>query len=99
MGRRYINPMPCLLLALFLLFPRVALVFLYFFTHFLERAYHSLLILVLGFIFVPLTALVYAFMINSNMPPEGINLLWLFIAVLVDLGFLGGGYRHQRSRN
>ncbi len=43
--------MPCLLLALFLLFPRVALVLLFFFTHFLERAYHSLLILVLGFIF------------------------------------------------
>ncbi len=91
--------MPCLLLALFLLFPRVALVLLYFFTHFLERAYHSLLILVLGFIFVPLTTLVYAFMVNSNIPPEGINLLWLFIAVLVDLGFLGGGYRHHRSRN
>jgi uncharacterized oligopeptide transporter (OPT) family protein len=90
--------MPCLLLALFLLFPRVALVLLYFFTTYLSRAYHSLLILILGFIFVPLTTLVYAFMINSNMPPEGINLLWLFIAVLVDLGFLGGGYRHQRSR-
>jgi hypothetical protein len=90
--------MPCLLLALFLLFPRVALVLLYFFSHFLERAYHSLLILVLGFIFVPLTTLVYAFMVNSNIRPEGINLLWLFIAVLVDLGFLGGGYRHQRSR-
>ena len=91
--------MPCLLLILFLLFPRVALVFLFFFTHFLERAYHSLLILVLGFIFLPLTTLVYAFMINNNMPPEGINLLWLFIAVLADLGLLGGGYRHHRSRD
>lgn len=99
MWKRYINPMPCLLLAVFLLFPRVALVLLYFFSHFLEKAYHSLLILVLGFIFVPLTTLVYAFMINSNMAPEGINLLWLFIAVLVDLGFLGGGYRHRQSRN
>jgi hypothetical protein len=91
--------MPCLLLALFLLFPRVALVLLYFFTTFLNRAYHSLLILVVGFIFVPLTTLVYAFMINSHIPAEGINLLWLFIAVLVDLGFLGGGYSHHRSRN
>lgn len=88
--------MPCLLLALFLLFPRVAIVLLYFFTNFLDRAYHSLLILILGFIFVPLTTLVYAFMVNNHMPPQGINLLWLFIAVLADLGFLHGGYRNRQ---
>ena len=42
--------MPCLLLLLTLAFPRVAIVLLFFFTNFLEKAYHSLLLIVLGFI-------------------------------------------------
>ncbi len=91
--------MPCLLLLVFLMFPRVALALLFFFSHYLERAYHNLIILILGFIFLPLTTLVYAWMVNGNMPVEGINILWLVLAVLLDLGMVGGGYRHHRSRN
>jgi hypothetical protein len=91
---------PCCLLILVLLFPRVALALLFFFTQYLARPFaHNLLLLVLGFIFLPLTTLVYAWMFHQGMPTEGINLLWLFIAVLVDLGMLGGGYSHHRSRS
>jgi hypothetical protein len=32
------------------------------------------------------------------MPTVGINLLWLLIAVIIDLGGLGGGARRQRWR-
>ena len=35
--------------------------------------------------------------LNSNMPTAGINLLWLLLAVIVDLGGLGGG-AHRQSR-
>jgi len=52
--------MPCLLLILFVAFPRVALVLLFFFCTYLQRAYHGLLLPILGFIFLPLTTLVYA---------------------------------------
>jgi len=52
--------MPCLLLILFAAFPRIALVLLFFFSNYLQRAYHGLILPILGFIFLPLTTLVYA---------------------------------------
>ena len=91
--------MPCVVLFIVLLFPRVALLWLWFFSNYLQRAFHASLFLpLLGFIFVPLTTLVYAWEINSGMPTEGINLLWLLIAVIVDLGGLSGGARRQSRR-
>ena len=91
--------MPCCLLILILLFPRVAIALLFFLTTYLNAPYHNnILVLILGFIFLPLTTLVYAWMFHSGMPAEGINLLWLMIAVLVDLGMVGGGgYHYRRS--
>jgi len=32
------------------------------------------------------------------MPLEGVNLLWLLIAVIFDLGGIGNGARHQARR-
>lgn len=91
--------MPCLLLLAILLFPRVVLVCMWFFSTYLQRAFHGgLLIPVIGFIFLPITTIVYAWELNSGMPTEGINLLWLLIAVILDLGGLGGGAR-RRSRS
>jgi hypothetical protein len=90
--------MPCLLLILFLAFPRIALLLLFFFSTYLERAYHGLLLPLLGFIFLPLTTLVYAWMVNTGQPIAGLNLLFLIIAVVVDVGGLGGGEYHRRSR-
>ena len=52
----------------------------------------------LGFLFLPITTIVYAWMANNHMPLEGINLLILLVAVLFDLGGLGGGEYHRRSR-
>ncbi len=91
--------MPCCLLILILLFPRLALALLFFLSTYLDRAFHNnILVLILGFIFLPLTTLVYAWMFNNHQPLDGINLLWLILAALVDLGMVGGGYRHHRSR-
>ncbi|MGP0074824.1 MAG: hypothetical protein ACLPWF_23170 [Bryobacteraceae bacterium] len=89
--------MPCLFLILILAFPRVGLALLFLFTHYLDRAFNSIFVLILGFIFLPITTLVYAWMINSHLPVAGINLLWLLLAALVDLGSLGGGYNRRRS--
>ncbi|MEK7405123.1 MAG: hypothetical protein AAB225_08445, partial [Acidobacteriota bacterium] len=90
--------MPCFLLLVILLFPRVALALMWIFSTYLQRAFHGGLVLpVLGFIFLPLTTIVYAWELNSGMPTAGINLLWLLIAVMIDLGGLGGG-AHRQSR-
>ena len=91
--------MPCLLLALILLFPRIALALLFFMSTYLDRPFHNnLIVLILGFIFLPLTTLVYAWMFNSGIPVVGINILYLIVAAILDLGLMGGGYRHHRGR-
>ena len=90
--------MPCLLLVVILAFPRVALVLMWLFSNYLGRAFHGgLLIPLLGFIFLPLTTIVYAWELNNGLPTTGINLLWLLLAVLIDVGGLGGG-AHRQSR-
>lgn len=89
--------MPCLLLIVILLFPRLVLGLLWFFSNYLTPAFAgNFLVLLVGFLFLPLTTLVYAWEIHNGMKTEGINLLWLILAVIIDLGGLGGGARHRR---
>ena len=90
--------MGCLVLIVFLAFPRIALVLLFVFSNYLQRAYHGLLLPLLGFLFLPLTTLVYAWMVNTRMPIAGINLVILVIAIVIDLGGMGGGEYHRRRR-
>jgi UDP-N-acetylmuramyl pentapeptide phosphotransferase/UDP-N-acetylglucosamine-1-phosphate transferase len=90
--------MPCLLVLLILLFPRVVLVLMFLLSSYLERAYHGLIIPILGFIFLPVTTIVYAWLVNSHRPVDGVNLLILIVAVIIDAGGIGGGEWHRRRR-
>ena len=87
----------CLGAVLALLAPRVVLVLLFFFTRWLERAYHNqLLLLILGFIFLPITTLVYAWIVNSGAPVAGVYLIAIIVAVILDVGGWGGGHYSRR---
>jgi hypothetical protein len=88
--------MPCLFVLVLLAFPRVVLVLMFLFTTYLQRAYHDLLILILGFIFLPITTIVYAWLVNTHSAIEGVNLIYLILAVVIDVGGLGGGEVHRR---
>ena len=89
--------MPCLAVIVVLAFPRVALVVLWLFTNFLQRAYHGLLIPLIGFFFLPITTLAYAWMVNNHQAPlQGVNAIVLIIAVIIDVGGLSGGEYHRR---
>lgn len=90
--------MACLLLILIVAFPRIALVLMFLFSNYLQRAYHNLILPVIGFIFLPLTTLVYAWMTNAHEPIAGVNLIILIIAVVIDVGGLGGGSVYRRRR-
>jgi len=90
--------MPCLLVLLILAFPRIVLAIMYFTSTYLQRAYDNLIILVLGFVFLPITTIVYAWLMNNHQQIEGVNLVYLILAVVVDLGGLSGGESHRRSR-
>jgi hypothetical protein len=88
--------MPCLLVLVVLLFPRVVLVLMFLLSNYLQRAYHGLLLPLLGFFFLPITTLVYAWLVNSHLPLAGVNLVILIVAVIIDVGGLGGGEYHRR---
>ena len=88
--------MPCLLLIVLLAFPRVALVLIFLFSNYLQRAYHGLILPLLGFFFLPLTTLAYAWMVNTGRPTAGVNLVILIVAVVIDLGGLGHGASRRR---
>lgn len=90
--------MPCFVGCLALAFPRVALFLVWFFGgSYLTRAYDSWLLPLLGFFFLPLTTLTFAYGVNSlgrggEMTPLG----WLLtlLALACDLGLWGGGGRN-----
>lgn len=88
--------MPCLLLIVVLAFPRIVLLLLFFMSNYIERAYHGILLPLLGFIFLPLTTLTYAWIVNGGQRTEGVYLVILIVAVLIDLGGHGGAYRRRR---
>ncbi len=90
--------MPCILLIFVLAFPRVVLALLFLLSNYLDRAYHGFLLPLLGFLFLPVTTIVYAWLVNTHRPLDGFNLLVLIVAVLIDAGGLGGGEWHRRSR-
>jgi len=90
--------MPCILALLALVFPRIVLVVLFFFTNYLDRAISSVLVLLLGFLILPLTTLVYAWTMNAHGAVEGIYLIAIIIAVMFDVGSLGGGEVSRRRR-
>jgi hypothetical protein len=87
--------MACLLALLAIAFPRVAIVLLWLFTTFFANVYHNLVIPLLGFIFLPLTLLVYTY-ISKTQPAIGVpQLVFIFIAVVIDLGLVGGSWRSR----
>jgi hypothetical protein len=90
--------MPCLLVLLVVGLPRLVLVLMWLFSHALDHAYHNLAIPLLGFLFLPITTIVYAWMLNGGMPLQGGNLLILIIAVVLDVVSSGGGARHWSRR-
>jgi hypothetical protein len=87
--------MPCLLAILIVMFPRVAIVLLYFFTNFFTHVYSSVIIPLLGFIFLPLTLIAYTYLVNTHLPMNITSFVILFIAVILDLGLVGGAARRR----
>lgn len=87
--------MPFLVGCLAIVFPRLALFLVWLFGGtYLGRAYEHWLWPLLGFLFLPLTTLVFAFAFNTlGAPGELTPFGWLLtgLAVLADLGILGGG--------
>jgi hypothetical protein len=85
------------------IFPRVVLFLVWLLgNEYLESALKSVLLLILGFVFMPLTTLAYAYAAHSWNGPTGISIVgWALVAVaaLIDLGSLRGGHSSYRRRD
>lgn len=82
--------MPLVVGCLALLAPRFAIVLVVLFSDYIGRAFDAMIWPFLGFLFMPLTTLAYAWAINSRGSVEGLQLAVVVIAVLMDLGLIGG---------
>jgi len=90
--------MPCLLGCLALVAPRFVILLVAIFSQYLSSAYQTWVWPVLGFFFMPLTTLAYAWawhMGNGNV--QGMGIMVIVLAVLMDLGLLGGGGRSTKT--
>jgi len=83
--------MPCLVAGVAFFFPRLAIILLVVFSDYIGEAFGGVLWPLLGFIFLPYTTLVYAWTIHSNGSVDGLYVVALIVAILADLGSLGGG--------
>ncbi len=83
--------MGCLIGCLALVTPRFAIVLVVIFSNYIGHAYQTFLWPFLGFLFMPMTTLAYAWAVNSHGTVTGIHLVVVVIAVLLDLGLVGGG--------
>jgi hypothetical protein len=89
--------MPCLVLVLALISPRLALIATAIFSDILSRAFDSWVLPLIGFFLLPWTTLAYAFMWDAGTHKvEGFEWFVVGLAFLLDLGSHGGGARARR---
>ena len=98
MARTHTAAMPCLLALVALITPRILLIVVWLFSDYLSRAYQTVLWPILGFLFMPLTTLAYAWAVNKNGSVTGIYFATVLLAALIDLGSLGGSGHARRRR-
>ena len=88
--------MPCVLAVVALLFPRVLIVILWLMTDWFTGVFDSVVIPVLGFLFLPISMLWYSVVINNfGGQWSTLNIIVMVVAVIMDLGSWGGGYKSQ----
>ncbi len=90
--------MACLIGCLALFLPRVAIVLVVLFSDYIGNAYETVLWPFLGFLFLPLTTLVYAWAAHGEQGVSGMRFAIVIVAVLLDLGIVGGNARERLSQ-
>jgi len=63
-----------------------------------NAAFGTIIIPCLGFLFLPFTTLMYVFLIQGVGGIQGLDWLWIFLAVLMDLASIGSAGYANRNR-
>lgn len=92
--------MGCILLLLSAFAPRLVLVLLWLFARsYVSAPFPSWLLPVLGFLFMPYTTLAYSLAWNqSGGSVGGLWIILIIVAVLLDLGHVGGGAKSMSRK-
>jgi hypothetical protein len=78
------------------LFPRLALLILWIARPALvDLAFTTFILPLLGIIFLPFTTLIYVFVYVPSVGLTGWGLIWVILALLLDLGHLGASYTQR----
>jgi hypothetical protein len=64
----------------------------------MDAAFGSFIVPCLGWIFLPFTTLMYVFLVQGVGTIQGLDWLWLLLAVVLDLGSLGASAAANRDR-
>ena len=90
--------MACLVALIALFFPRIAVVLVVIFSDAIGTACQTVFLPLLAFFFMPLTLLAYTWAWHAgDGNVSGIRLAVVVVAVLMDLGLLGGGGKASRK--
>jgi hypothetical protein len=95
-GCATMRAMCCVLALLAFLGPRLAIFLLWLLTDYMTRAFDTFLLPFLGFVFLPWTTIAFAIARNEFGGLNGIGLIIVVLALLADIGILGGGARSRR---
>ncbi len=90
--------MGCLLALAGWFFPRFVMIVLVIVGDYIGRAYETTIWPLLGFFFMPFTTLAYAIIQNEGGGLQGWWIAFFVFAVLVDIGFIGGGSSSASGR-
>jgi hypothetical protein len=90
--------MGCLLLLIALFSPRLALIAFWLLTNVVDRAFHGVLVPLIGLIFLPLTTLAYVLAYHPVRRVSGWGWALVLLALLLDLGAYGRASRYRRYR-
>ena len=86
----------CLVIFAFIFSPRLVMVIWWLLDMARWSAtFDNAIVPILGFVLAPWTTLMYVLVAPGGV--SGIDLLWIGVAVLVDLGSLGGGAARKRA--
>ncbi|MCB1020774.1 MAG: hypothetical protein KDC27_12655 [Acidobacteria bacterium] len=93
--------MPCCAVLLILFIgPRIAMIAMAMFSDYLGRAFGDTLLLpLLGWLFLPWTTLAYAWAMNTRGEIAGLQMVVVIVAAMIDLGLIGGGAAKRRVRD
>jgi hypothetical protein len=89
----------CLVAVVGSFFPRIALLLMWIFTTYVDRAFTSFVWPLLGLIFLPYTTILYCLAFSPAAGGVvGANWIWVVIGVLLDIMSYGSGGYGQRRR-